>query len=183
MLYCFKQRRTSIVSCCHFVCEKSGQSTVEAAYIIPVIFLLLLLLIQPGILIYNLTVMEAAASEGCRILATKPVQSDQSSQLYHDYVMRRLGSMPPQEIFHVHEGGCTWNVSLNGDETTETVDVEISHKVKLLPLLDVGASVFGISNSSGQIEQKVSRSMPTQPQWVAENSLGLNPSEWVEQWA
>ena len=51
-------------------CE-SGQATVEAAFLLPVLFVGLLLLMQPGILLYDRLVMQAAASEGCRLLATK----------------------------------------------------------------------------------------------------------------
>lgn len=51
-------------------CE-SGQATVEAAFLLPVLFVWLLLLMQPGILLYDRLVMQAAASEGCRLLATK----------------------------------------------------------------------------------------------------------------
>ena len=48
-----------------------GQSTVEGAFLIPVILLLLMLLIQPGILLYNRVVMQSAASEGCRLISTR----------------------------------------------------------------------------------------------------------------
>lgn len=37
-----------------------GQSTVEGAFLIPVILLMLMLLIQPGILLYNRVVMQSA---------------------------------------------------------------------------------------------------------------------------
>ena len=43
-------------------CE-SGQATVEAAFLLPVLFVGLLLLMQPGILLYDRLVMQAAASE------------------------------------------------------------------------------------------------------------------------
>ena len=43
----------------------------EAAVLIPVLFTALLLLLQPGILLYDRMVMQGAAAEGCRLLATK----------------------------------------------------------------------------------------------------------------
>ena len=55
-------------------CE-SGQATVEAAFLLPVLFVGLLLLMQPGILLYDRLVMQAAASEGCRLLATKTTRA------------------------------------------------------------------------------------------------------------
>ena len=48
----------------------AGQSTIEAAFLIPVIFVCLLVLIQPAILLVNKLVMEAAAYEGCRYALT-----------------------------------------------------------------------------------------------------------------
>ena len=42
-------------------CCLRGQSTVEGAFLIPVILLMLMLLIQPGILLYNRVVMQSAA--------------------------------------------------------------------------------------------------------------------------
>ena len=39
--------------------------------LIPVLFTALLLLLQPGILLYDRMVMQGAAAEGCRLLATK----------------------------------------------------------------------------------------------------------------
>lgn len=75
----------------------SGQSTVEGAFLIPVILLMLMLLIQPGILLYNHVVMQSAASEGCRLISTRP--SGDSLDAYEGYVIRRLGSVPQQKIF------------------------------------------------------------------------------------
>lgn len=162
--------------------SRSGQSTVEAAFVIPLLFTLLLLLLQPGILLYNLMVMEAAAGEACRLLATRTDELGLPDESYKEYVIRRLGSIPPQEVFHKHEGGCSWDIVLQGDEHAETVTVEISHRVKPLPLLDLGSKVLGVGDSQGYLEQKVSRSLPTHPSWVAENELGLAPKAWVEQW-
>lgn len=86
--------------------HESGQAAVECAFLIPVVLLLLMLLIQPGIILYNHTVMKAAASEGCRLLATKnDASTDQSS--YEDSIRRHLGSIPQQENFHVHQSGCS----------------------------------------------------------------------------
>ncbi len=47
-------------------CREDGQATVEAAFALPVLFLLVLLLVQPGIVLYDRMVMASAAAEGCR---------------------------------------------------------------------------------------------------------------------
>ena len=106
-----------------------GQSTVEGAFLIPVILLMLMLLIQPGILLYNRVVMQSAASEGCRLISTRP--SGDLSDAYEGYVIRRLGSVPQQKNFHVHEGACTWEVCFDGDEESDIVTVTIRNQASL----------------------------------------------------
>ena len=46
-----------------------GQATVEAAFLIPVLFTVLLLSVQPGMVLYDRMVMQAAASDACRLAA------------------------------------------------------------------------------------------------------------------
>ena len=48
-----------------------GQATVEAAFLIPVLFTVLLLSVQPGMVLYDRMVMQAAASDACRLAAVK----------------------------------------------------------------------------------------------------------------
>ena len=90
--------------------DARGQSTVEAAVALPVVFLLVLLLVQPGIVLYDRMVMAGAAAEGCRLLAT----SDGDAATCEEYVRRRLGAIPPLDVFHVHDSGCTWEVRCEG---------------------------------------------------------------------
>lgn len=71
--------------------DARGQSTVEAAVALPVVFLLVLLLVQPGIVLYDRMVMAGAAAEGCRLLAT----SDGDAATCEEYVRRRLGRSLP----------------------------------------------------------------------------------------
>lgn len=112
----------------------SAQAAVECAFLIPVVLLLLLFLIQPGIILYNHTVMKAAASEGCRLLSTKTdASADQSS--YEDSIRRHLGSIPQQENFHIHQSGCSWSITLEGNEESDSVKVSIENQLELLPFL------------------------------------------------
>lgn len=157
---------------------EAGQATVEGAFLIPVILLLLLLLIQPGILLYNRCVMNAAAAEGCRMLATRT--SDGADDAYAEAIRRHLGSIPEQENFHVHRGGCSWEIQLFGGETSTEVSVKITNKVKPLPLFDTGADALGITDSQGYYTQRVEIKQSTQPSWVAGNALGMNPDAWVK---
>lgn len=160
-------------------CGESGQSTVEAAFIVPVVMLLLLLMLQPGILLYDRTVMRAAAAEGCRLMATN--SSSDYAAIVKPYVLRKLGAIPQQDNFHVHSGGCTWDVTVTGDETASSVSVAVKTEVKPLPLLGAGAALLGMTNSAGNIVLEVTESLPTQPDWVWAEQGG-SPSGWPGAW-
>ena len=159
---------------------QKGQTTVEAAYLIPVLFLLFLLLAQPMILLYNHMVMSGAASEGCRLLATRSNAGTYSKEKYEGYIKRRLGSIPPIDIFHAHVGANTWDIQMEGDENSATVTVRITNHLKPLPLLGWGASLLGMSDKNGYIVQNVEASAPTQPAWVFNSGGG--PETWTTQW-
>lgn len=159
-----------------------GQATVEAAFLIPVIFLAVLLLVQPGILLYNQVVMKGAASEGCRLLATKTAAAGAADEAYRASILRRLGAVPQQDNFHVHSSGCTWDIQLKGDESSAQACVTIKNQVKPLPLLDAASTLLGLTNAAGNLEQVVSVQVPTQPDWVVNNELGLDPKAWIRQW-
>ena len=159
--------------------KRQGQSTVEGAFLIPVILLMLMLLIQPGILLYNRVVMQSAASEGCRLISTRP--SGDLSDAYEGYVIRRLGSVPQQKNFHVHEGACTWEVCFDGDEESDIVTVTIRNQAEPLPFFDFGARSLGLVNGEGNFAQEVSVSTHSKSAWVVGNDQGLDPDAWVSQ--
>ena len=133
-----------------------GQATVEAALLISALLISLLLLIQPGILLYTRMVMEGAAAEGCRV--------------------------PQQENFHVHDPACSWQIDLSGNEASEEVTVSISTEVKPLPLFDFGLDALGVLNSNGNYELKVSHHLTTKSTWVRENTISNEPERWIERW-
>lgn len=152
--------------------EETGQAVVEAAFLIPVVFMLILLLCQPLILLYNRMVMENAVAEGCRLLSTKTSMGYYSAEKYEGYVMRRLASIPPLEPFHVHDGLCSWEIELSGDEKARQVTVRITNKAKPLPLLGLGAGILGLCDDDGNFTQTAEATMPTQPSWVPDSDLG-----------
>lgn len=159
----------------------SGQATVEGAFLIPVILLLLMLLIQPGIILYDRMVMGAAAAEGCRLLATKTSALEGVDEACDLLIRRRLGAVPQQENFHVHEAGCSWVIELTGDEGSSRVGVSVETQIKPLPLFDFGASALGLTNGAGNFVQRVEVTQPVRGTWVASNELGLDPRAWVAQ--
>ena len=160
--------------------DERGQATVEAAFALPVMMLLILLLVQPAIVLYDKMIMQSAAAEGCRLLSTSAPGDE---NVCEDFVRRRLGAIPPHELFHIHSGGCTWNVGLEGNESSETVSVSISTEVRPLPLVGAGAAMLGMTNESGNFEVSVECSAKTQPDWVGGSEAGLDPAEWIGSWA
>ena len=159
----------------------AGQATVEAAFLIPVVFLLLLMIVQPGILLYDRIVMGAAASETCRLLATSAPDTVASCEAF---ARNRLAGVPPVAIFHVHEGdaACSWRIELAGDESSDEVRVGIETAVRPLPLLDVGASLLGLLDAAGNLRVSVECAQPTQPQWARETAAGADPRGWAGAW-
>lgn len=167
----------------HILQSSRGQATVEAAFLIPIFFVLLLMLIQPGILLYNHMVMKAAAQEGCRLVATKTDVLGESADRYRDYIHHRLGSIPEQENFHIHDGNCSWNIEIIGSEETDYVSVIITNQLKLLPLFDFGSQLLGLSSETGNFEQVVVAELNTYPSWVTSNDITLSPKDWILAWA
>lgn len=159
-----------------------GQATIEAAALIPVLFILLLLLLQPSILLFDRIVMKNAAAEGCRLLATKTPVLGEGKDPYEEYVLTRLSSIPEEDHFHVHSQGCSWKVSLTGDETSNRVGVQIVNKVKPLPLVDFMSRSIRLTDSDGFFEIKVEAEFSPKNDWVSSNVAGNNPANWVKQW-
>lgn len=162
---------------------EEGQATVEAAVLIPVLFVVLLALVQPALLLYDRVVMKAAAADACRLLATKTDALGSMDESVDAYVRHRLGAVPPASCFHVHEGGCTWEVEAEGSESWEQVSVTIRTKVRPLPLFDAAGTLAGALDGEGLLTVEVHDSRPTQPSWVGGTALGLNPSGWIGAWS
>lgn len=150
----------------------------EAAIVIPVLFILMLLLLQPGIVLYDRIVMGNAAAEGCRLLATATDVAGPMRDSCDAFVRHRLAAVPQHDCFHVHHGSCSWVIEMSGDETSGVVSVRIANELKPLPLFDMGSRMLGITNARGNlvIEEKVT--MPTQPDWVSGS-----PADWIGAWS
>ena len=165
-----------------FLKDDSGQGTVEAAVVIPVLFLLLLMLIQPGIVLYDRLVMGNAAAEGCRLLATRTDVHGSMAGSCEAFIRHRLAAVPQHDCFHVHHASCSWDIELIGDETSETVTVRIGNELKPLPLFDAASKLLGMTNGSGNLEISEEVTLPTQPEWVAGSEHGIAPTDWIGEW-
>lgn len=165
-----------------WVRDERAQATVEAAFLLPVAFVGLLLLVQPGILLYDRVVMNAAATEACRLAATSTDAAGDMEASMRAAVLHRLGAVPPVSCFHVHEGGCTWDIEVEGSDASEEVRVSIETEARPLPLLDAGGALVGIVNERGNLVVKASASQQTQPAWASGIEAGRDPSAWVGAW-
>lgn len=162
-------------SMCDKLKERCGQSTIEAAFVLPVLMLLLLMMLQPGICLYDHIVMRSAAAEGCRLLAT----SSADASTNEDYIRRRLSAIPDIPIFHDHSGECSYEIEMFGDETSSEVGVRISNRMKPLPLLDLAMRLANVLDDGGYLVIEARSDMRTQPGWAASSSEGSSPREWV----
>lgn len=162
--------------------DERGQGSVEAAVVIPVMFLLLLLLLQPGIVLYDRLVMGNAAAEACRVLATGTDAFGSMSGSCEAFVRHRLAAVPQHDCFHVHNPSCSWDIELEGGESSETVTVSIGNELRPLPLFDSAAKLLGMANARGNLEIRESVTMPVQPSWVSSSELGMAPSSWIGGW-
>ncbi len=158
--------------------DERGQATVEAAVALPVMLCLVLLLVQPGIILYDRIVMAGAAAEGCRLLTTT---AEEDVSLCEEFVMRRLGAVPQQDLFHIHDPACSWSVELEGCEESEEVAVSITTEAKPVPLIGLGAGLLGLTNDAGNIVVRVDARCATQPSWV-QLASGHDPEGWVGAW-
>lgn len=155
-----------------------GQATVEAAFLVPLLLIGLMMLIQPGIILYDRMVMGSAASEGCRLLVT--MSATDGIDRYEEAVKRALASVPQQDNFHMHNP-CSWEVVLEGGVGSRAT-VTIRNKVRPLPLFDWGAAALGILDSDGLMSIEVKSETSGWPDWVSGSSGGLTPRGWIDSW-
>ncbi len=155
-----------------------GQATVEAAFALPILLIVVLILLQPGIVLYDKIVMNAACAEGCRLLATSATTD---GDINEDYIRRRLSAVPQIDIFHFHSGGCSWDIDLSGGENNQTVSVTIKNELKPLPLIDIGMSIAGITNDRGNIEIQSQSSAVIKQDWVSSSTSGVDMDSLVKE--
>lgn len=153
--------------------SEHGQSTVEAAFLLPVLFTVLGLLLQPSILLYNRCIMNAAAAEGCRLIATN-TNDRASTQAFFE---RRLSAIPKIPIFHE---GDTWELSWSGEELGQPASVTIVNHAQPLPLFGIVAGLSDSVDTEGRIKQKVEVASALAPTWAS--SLGSGPADWIKSW-
>ena len=151
--------------------SRSGQSTVEAALLIPVVLTIVALLVQPACVLDTRSVMAATAHELARVVAT----GRGSAEDVRSYALRRLAAVPEVPMFH--EGGPdAWEVSAEGPDDAGRVSVSIEGRVRPLPLL--GAIVSALGTAEGDVVLvRVEADCDLRASWI-----GGSYGEWVGIW-
>lgn len=151
--------------------DERGQSTVEAAFVIPVVFATLLVLLQPALLLYGRIIMEHAAAEGCRYMLTVDPEGAGA------YVEGHLRALPDADILHASE----WSVSADYDGERGTSTVRIEHGVRPLPVIGALMGGVGMTDGDGLYCQTAVCEMRMRGEWLSSDG-GVGPSEWVARW-
>ncbi len=99
--------------------RECGQATVEAAFVIPLLFALFGVLLQPALLLYDRCVMGAAAAETCRLASTQPCSED----AMRAFALRRLAALPPLDLFHSQD--CPWELDVQAGQGAQASQVRI----------------------------------------------------------
>ena len=153
----------------------AGQSTIEAAFLIPVIFVCLLVLIQPAILLVNKLVMEAAAYEGCRYALTC-VETGEEGDGVKSFVERRLRIFPRTRVIHCPP----WDIEVTRDYVEHEATVRISHVLEPLPLIGSEVLLWSDGYVDGLYHQEVKVTRKLRGDWMS--GRAEDPSVWVERW-
>ena len=155
--------------------NREGQSTVEAAFLIPVVFVCLLVLIQPSILLVNRLTMESAAYEGCRYALTC-VEGEGDGDAVKLFVERRLRIFPRTKVVHCPP----WDIEVMRDYENHEVTIRISHALEPLPLIGSEILLWNGRQADGLYHQEVEVTKKLRGNWMSGRSE--DPSGWIERW-
>ncbi len=150
------------------ILRQDGQSSVEAALLLPSLMVVVALLIQPTCLLYTRCIMSSAANEAVRMLATATNKDEVIA-----FVKRRLAAVPEVSIFH-SGGEDDWAVEV---EQGEEVSVAVTGHVRPLPLMGFISAALGTADETG-LAMSVSAKGKSQQVWV-EGSY----DDWADLWS
>lgn len=154
--------------------SERGQASVEAAVLLPVLFLVLGVFVQPAVLLYDKAVMRSAAAEGCRLIATNTA----SGTAVEAYLLRRLGGVPNLDAFHCG-GERGWDLAWGGPDEAGEVSVRIVGRARPLPLFGVAAGLSGAIGADGNVELRVEERSSCRPAWAQQAG---SPESWIGRW-
>ena len=150
--------------------DQAGQSTVEAAVLLPVLMLLFALLMQPVCVLYTRMLMRHAAAETARVLSTSADEDTSRS-----FAMRRLRAVPESSLFHVG-GQSDWIIRMERSGDGQSCAVTIGGHLRPLPLFGVATESLGVRDSVGlYVEESVREQV--RPHW-----LQGEYEDWMAEW-
>lgn len=150
--------------------DMRGQTTVEAAVLLPTLMLLLALLVQPVCLCYTRMVMCHVAAETLRVLGTARDEGTAAR-----FALRRLRAVPEASLFHVG-GERDWDVAVTHEDGGRAVDATISGHARPLPFFGLLALAFSERDAYG-IVLRVQVRADVRPSWV-----GGDYGDWQQMW-
>lgn len=139
--------------------ELAGQSSVEAALLLPTVMVVLALLLEPACLLYTRTVMQHAACLAARAALT----TSSGEGAVREMALRRLAAVPEASPFHVG-GRDDWEVTVEGMGTSR-VGVSIRGHAQPLPLVGAAIALAGGSDGTGVVLQ-VDVEEGMRPEWL-----------------
>ena len=139
--------------------EQAGQSSVEAALLLPTVMVVLALLLEPVCLLYTRTVMQHAACLSARAALTTSLEEGAVREM----ALRRLAAVPEAPPFHVG-GRDDWAVTVNGLGSSR-VSVSITGHAKPLPLVGAAIALAGGSDGAGVV-LRVDVEEGLRPEWL-----------------
>ncbi len=136
--------------------SERGQSSIEAAFILPIFILCIGLSIQPIIYMYTKTIMQEAADEGIRF-----AMSESNSYRTDRFIRRRLEALPNSSLFHIGDEN-EWDIDVI--RGAGSVRVVIKGHLKAIPVLGSSACAFLNRDDQGLIIEVESEQI-TEPSW------------------
>lgn len=137
--------------------------------LIPSLFFVVALLVQPACLLYTRSVMSSAATEAARLAA-----ASSDTEAVEAFVRRRLRAVPEVGVFH--EGGEEdWSVSVEG-AGKGTAKVRVVGHARPLPLMAaISGALLGADGSGVLLEAE--SEVSARASWV-EGSY----ADWIGVW-
>ena len=105
--------------------------------------------------------MNEAASETCRVLSTS--SDAEKAKIGESFAKRRLSAIPQQDNFHMHSGGCSYEISYEGSQESNEVCVIIKNQLKPLPLVGFITNFVGLLNENDCLEIEARASQVSRP--------------------